>query len=78
MIQTQLAAFLEGQVSAALGINGYPSAAEEIIISRDIRLAKLANAPFVKVEATKIRDAGYTFQHPELIPALQHLFKEGI
>ena len=36
----------EGRVSAALGINGYPSAAEEIIIARDIRLAKLANARF--------------------------------
>jgi dihydroorotase len=36
----------EGKVSAALGINGYPSAAEEIIVARDIRLAKLANAPF--------------------------------
>jgi uncharacterized protein (TIGR01777 family) len=31
-----------------------------------------------KVKASKIQDAGYTFQHPELIPALQHLFKEGI
>jgi dihydroorotase len=36
----------EGRVSAALGINGYPSAAEEIIVARDIRLAKLANARF--------------------------------
>ncbi|HYF49380.1 MAG TPA: dihydroorotase [Planctomycetota bacterium] len=36
----------EGKVSAALGINGYPSAAEEIIVARDIRLAKLANARF--------------------------------
>jgi dihydroorotase len=36
----------EGKVSAALGINGYPSAAEEIIIARDIRLAKLGNARF--------------------------------
>jgi len=36
----------EGKVSAALGINGYPSAAEEIIIARDIRLAKLAGARF--------------------------------
>lgn len=34
----------EGKVSAALGINGYPSAAEEIIVARDIRLAKLAGA----------------------------------
>lgn len=34
----------EGKVSAALGINGYPSAAEEIIIARDIRLCKLASA----------------------------------
>jgi dihydroorotase len=34
----------EGKVSAALGINGYPSAAEEIIIARDIRLCKLAGA----------------------------------
>ncbi|MCZ7649112.1 MAG: dihydroorotase [Planctomycetota bacterium] len=34
----------EGRVSAALGINGYPSAAEEIVVARDIRLAKLANA----------------------------------
>ena len=36
----------EGKVSAALGINGYPSAAEEIIVARDIRLAKLGNARF--------------------------------
>ena len=36
----------EGKVSAALGINGYPSAAEEIIVARDIRLAKLAGARF--------------------------------
>ncbi|MFH0937835.1 MAG: dihydroorotase [Planctomycetota bacterium] len=36
----------EGKVSAALGINGYPSAAEEIILARDIRLAKLAAARF--------------------------------
>jgi len=36
----------EGKVSAALGINGYPSAAEELIVARDIRLAKLANARF--------------------------------
>jgi dihydroorotase len=36
----------EGKVSAALGINGYPSAAEEIIVARDIRLAKLARARF--------------------------------
>jgi dihydroorotase len=36
----------EGKVSAALGINGYPSAAEEVIVARDIRLAKLANARF--------------------------------
>ncbi|MBI3832570.1 MAG: dihydroorotase [Planctomycetes bacterium] len=36
----------EGKVSAALGINGYPSAAEEIVIARDIRLAKLAGARF--------------------------------
>jgi dihydroorotase len=36
----------EGRVSAALGINGYPSAAEEVIVARDIRLAKLANARF--------------------------------
>jgi dihydroorotase len=36
----------EGKVSAALGINGYPSAAEEIIVARDIRLAKLASARF--------------------------------
>jgi dihydroorotase len=36
----------EGKVSAALGINGYPSAAEEIIVARDIRLAKLADARF--------------------------------
>lgn len=34
----------EGKVSAALGINGYPSAAEEVIIARDIRLCKLAAA----------------------------------
>jgi dihydroorotase len=34
----------EGKCSAALGINGYPSAAEEIILARDIRLAKLTNA----------------------------------
>jgi dihydroorotase len=36
----------EGKVSAALGINGYPSAAEEILVARDIRLAKLAGARF--------------------------------
>ncbi len=36
----------EGKISAELGINGYPSAAEEIIVARDIRLAKLANARF--------------------------------
>ncbi|MEI6232335.1 MAG: dihydroorotase [Planctomycetota bacterium] len=36
----------EGKVSAALGINGYPSAAEELIVARDIRLAKLAGARF--------------------------------
>jgi len=36
----------EGKVSAALGINGYPSAAEEIVVARDIRLAKLAGARF--------------------------------
>ena len=36
----------EGKISAALGINGYPSAAEEIIVARDIRLAKLGNARF--------------------------------
>ncbi|HLX64900.1 MAG TPA: dihydroorotase [Planctomycetota bacterium] len=36
----------EGKVSAALGINGYPSAAEELIVARDIRLAKLANSRF--------------------------------
>ncbi len=36
----------EGKVSAALGINGYPSAAEELIVMRDIRLAKLAGARF--------------------------------
>ena len=36
----------EGKVSAELGINGYPSAAEEIIIARDIRLCKLAAARF--------------------------------
>ncbi|MCK6471723.1 MAG: dihydroorotase [Planctomycetes bacterium] len=36
----------EGKVSAALGINGYPSAAEEVIVARDIRLAKLAGARF--------------------------------
>jgi len=36
----------EGKVSAALGINGYPSAAEEIIVARDIRLAKLGGARF--------------------------------
>lgn len=34
----------EGKVSAGLGINGYPSAAEEIVIARDTRLAKLAGA----------------------------------
>ena len=34
----------EGKISAALGVNGYPSAAEEIVVARDIRLAKLANA----------------------------------
>lgn len=34
----------EGKVSAAMGINGYPSAAEEIIVARDIRLCKLAGA----------------------------------
>ena len=36
----------EGKISAALGINGYPSAAEELIVARDIRLAKLAGARF--------------------------------
>jgi dihydroorotase len=36
----------EGQVSAALGINGYPSAAEEIIVARDIRLSKLTGGRF--------------------------------
>jgi dihydroorotase len=36
----------EGKVSAALGINGYPSAAEEIVVARDIRLAKLADSRF--------------------------------
>jgi len=36
----------EGKVSAALGINGYPSAAEEIIVARDIRLAKLTGGRF--------------------------------
>ena len=36
----------EGKISAALGINGYPSAAEEIVVARDIRLCKLAAARF--------------------------------
>ncbi|HEY3319010.1 MAG TPA: dihydroorotase [Planctomycetota bacterium] len=36
----------EGKISAALGINGYPSAGEEIILARDIRLAKLTGARF--------------------------------
>ena len=53
----------EGRVSAALGINGYPSAAEEIIVARDIRLAKLAKAGFhvahvsAKGSVALVRDA---------------------
>jgi uncharacterized protein (TIGR01777 family) len=31
-----------------------------------------------RVKASKIQDAGYTFQHPELVPALKHLFQEEI
>jgi dihydroorotase len=41
---SQGAVMHEGKISAALGINGYPSAAEEIVVARNIRLAKLAGA----------------------------------
>jgi dihydroorotase len=34
----------EGQVSVRLGLKGIPAAAEEVMIYRDIRLARLANA----------------------------------
>jgi dihydroorotase len=43
---SQGAVMHEGKVSAQLGINGYPSAAEEIVIARDVRLCKLANGRF--------------------------------
>ncbi len=41
MTLTKKAAMHEGSVSTALGFKGYPSAAEEIIVARDIILAEL-------------------------------------
>ncbi len=40
------AAMHAGEVSTRLGLGGWPSAAEEIIVERDVRLARIANARY--------------------------------